>query len=266
MGLSPDLLKTWLNNSTIQQINKSTSQPETINKSTGRRISACIPMHTFGHPCRIDEIIDICNRYHIAVVEDAAESLGSFYKGKHTGTFAKIGVLSFNGNKIITTGGGGMILFQDEVLAKHAKHLTTQAKISHPWEIFHDEIGYNLRMPNINAAIGLAQMENLPYFLKLKREIADHYEDYFSKTNIVFIKEPLNSLSNYWLNSILLKNKSERDYFLNFTNTNGIRTRPAWSLMNTLPMYSHCQKDNLKTASSVAERLVNIPSSAIVTD
>lgn len=262
MGLSPDSLRTWLDKSTGQQINKSTNKPEAINRSTGKRISACIPMHTFGHPCRIDEIIEICNRFHIGVIEDAAESLGSFYKGKHTGTFARIGVLSFNGNKIITTGGGGMLLFQDETMAEHAKHLTTQAKVSHPWEIIHDEIGYNLRMPNINAALGLAQLESLSYFLSLKRKIASRYADFFSKIDIPFIKEPPDSESNYWLNSILLKNKTERDSFLNYTYENGIRTRSVWHLMNRLPMYANCQKDDLKTAIEIGERLVNIPSSA----
>ena len=178
-------LKNWLNNNIELRTPNSeprTQNPEPINKTTGRRVSACLPMHTFGHPCRIDEIVEICNQYHIPVVEDAAESLGSYYKGQHTGTFGKIGVLSFNGNKILTTGGGGMLLFQDEEMAKHAKHLTTQAKVPHPWEFVHDEIGYNYRMPNINAALGLAQLEQLPGFLENKRQIAEKYKDFFRTT------------------------------------------------------------------------------------
>ena len=213
LGLSPDSLKTWLNKSTIRHLNNLTNQPETINKTTGRRISACIPMHTFGHPARIDEIIDICNDFNIPVVEDAAESLGSFYKGQHTGTFGKVGVQSFNGNKILTTGGGGMLLFMDEEMGRKAKHLTTQAKIPHPWEFAHDEIGYNYRMPNINAALGLAQLEQLPAFLQSKRHISEAYKDFFSSSTSTYIVEPPNSESNYWLNCLLLRNKDEREAF-----------------------------------------------------
>jgi perosamine synthetase len=229
-------------------------------------------MHTFGHPCRIDEIIEICNQYHIPVVEDSAESLGSFYKGRHTGAFGKIGVLSFNGNKILTTGGGGMLLFNDENLAKRAKHLTTQAKIPHAWEFSHDEVGYNYRMPNINAALGLAQLEQLDTFLKSKRKIAHAYQDFFSTLKLLnsstpqpstvkFISEPTNSRSNYWLNCILLKSKEERDAFLSYSNANGVITRPAWKLMNDLPMFLNCQIDGLINAKELANRLVNLPSS-----
>jgi aminotransferase in exopolysaccharide biosynthesis len=302
LGLSPKALKEWLEkNVELRETKVKAKQPHTqpqpqphpYNLTTGRRISACFPMHTFGHPCRIDEIVDICNRFHIPVVEDAAESLGSFYspreislknetglkktiisrgKKQHTGTFGKIGVLSFNGNKILTTGGGGMLLFQDEELAKHAKHLTTQAKIPHSWEFAHDEIGYNYRMPNINAAMGLAQLEQLPSFLQSKRQIAQAYKEFFltltstsaSASTSTFISEPPNSRSNYWLNCILLKSKGERDDFLKYTNENGIMTRPAWRLMNELPMFANCQRDNLKNAKELADRLVNIPSSVIL--
>ncbi len=274
MGLSPDALKSWLSKSTVKRLNKSTNKQETINEKTGCRISACLPVHTFGHPCRIDEIVEICSEYNIPVVEDAAESLGSFYKGKHTGIFGKVGVLSFNGNKVITTGGGGMLLFMDEELAKRAKRLTTQARVTHPWEFIHDETGYNYRMPNINAALGLAQLEQLPKFLEIKRQIAKEYEKLFSsnqrinestnqRLKITFINQPPNTQSNYWLNSILFENKNERDCFLKYTNDNEIMSRPSWTLMNDLKMYKHCQTDELKTAKELYNRLVNIPSSVL---
>ncbi|NOU48464.1 MAG: LegC family aminotransferase [Bacteroidales bacterium] len=263
MGLSPDAIKDWLSSSTIQLFNVKTNIRETINKKTGKRISACVPMHTFGHPARIDEIVEICNEYCIPVVEDAAESLGSFYKGKHTGTFGKVGVLSFNGNKILTTGGGGMLLFTDEELGKKAKHLTTQAKVPHPWEFVHDEVGYNYRMPNINAALGLAQLEQLPNFLDSKRKIAKSYETFFSNLKLTYITEPSNASSNFWLNCILLPNKSERDTFLKYSNDNGIMTRPVWRLMNELDMFSNAETDKLVNAKFISDRLVNIPSSAI---
>lgn len=278
MGLSPAALKAWLTENVelreaeVKQMHSqpySQPQPQPYNKSTGCRISACVPMHTFGHPCRIDEIVEICNRYNIPVVEDAAESLGSFYKGQHTGTFGKIGVLSFNGNKILTTGGGGMLLFNDEELAKRAKHLTTQAKIPHPWEFSHDEIGYNYRMPNINAALGLAQLEQLPTFLKSKRQTAEAYKTFFlaltsaSASALTFISEPPNAQSNYWLNCILLNNKEERDEFLKYSNENGVMTRPAWTLMNKLPMFKDAICGDLSNADYIEERLVNIPSSVV---
>jgi perosamine synthetase len=269
MGLSPKALRTWLETNTEQQTTNNTCpersrrEQQTINKKTGKHISACVPMHTFGHPARIDEIVSICNEYNIPVVEDAAESLGSYYKGRHTGTFGEIGVLSFNGNKIITTGGGGMLLFDDEQLAKRAKHLTTQAKVPHPWEFMHDEIGYNYRMPNINAALGLAQLENLPQFLESKRNIAHTYREFFKGSTIKYIEEPKDSLSNFWLNSILFNNIVERDAFLNYTNENEVMTRPAWRLMSKLVMFIDCETDMLENAKSLAERLVNIPSSPI---
>lgn len=263
MGLSPDSLKRWLCSST-QQRNKTTNRPETINKKTGRCIKACVPMHTFGHPCRIDEIVEICHEYHIEVVEDAAESIGSYYKRQHTGTFGKIGVLSFNGNKTITTGGGGMLLFKDKELGQLAKHLSTQAKIPHPWEFVHDAIGYNYRMPNINAALGVAQLEQLETFLKTKRDLAEKYRHFFDKKDIRFVVEPANARSNYWLNCILLKNKQERDDFLEYSNSHKVMTRPAWQLMNKLPMFGQCQADELKNAGNLAEHLVNIPSSVII--
>jgi len=260
LGLSPKALKDWLEeNSKLKTRN---SKP--INKKTGRQISAIVPMHTFGHPCLVDEIVEICNQYHIPVIEDAAESLGSYYKGHHTGTFGEIGVLSFNGNKTITTGGGGMLLFKDEELAKRAKHLTTQAKVPHPWEFIHDSIGYNYRMPNINAALGLAQLEKLQMFLESKRIVAKAYELFFSTLTTTFIAEPPNSLSNYWLNCILFKDKLERDAFLKYSNDNGVMTRPAWKLVNEHSMFKDCQSDELPNSRELCNRLVSIPSNAIL--
>lgn len=260
LGLSPMALKSWLEKNAQKQGNY------TINKNTRRRISACVPMHTFGHPCRIDENAEICNQYNIPLVEDAAESLGSFYKEKHTGNFGRIGILSFNGNKVLTTGGGGMLLFSDEGLAKKAKHLTTQAKVPHQWEFNHDAIGYNYRMPNINAALGLAQLEQLPRFLDSKRRIAEAYSSFFSglisSNNIKFVQEPLNSTSNYWLNSILLNSREERDAFLSYSNANGVMTRPVWTLMNKLPMFANAECGDLHNATFIEDRLVNLPSSA----
>jgi dTDP-4-amino-4,6-dideoxygalactose transaminase len=218
-------------------------------------------MHTFGHPVHLDEMMQVCEKYHLELVEDAAESLGSFYKGKHTGTFGKIGVLSFNGNKTITTGGGGMLLFNDRKLGEHAKHLTTQAKVPHRWEFVHDHIGYNYRMPNINAALGCAQMEYLDKILANKRETAEKYKSFFAGTDISFFSEPENCRSNYWLNVVFLQDKEQRDKFLTYTNDNDVMTRPAWQLMHRLPMFAHCQHDRLGNSEWVEERLVNIPSS-----
>ncbi len=267
LGMSPDSLLTFLKENTLRRFNESLNKHECFNKNTGRRIKACVPMHTFGHPCRIDEILEICTEYNIEVVEDAAESLGSFYKEKHTGTIAKIGALSFNGNKTITTGGGGMLLFQDEELAKHAKHLTTQAKIPHPWEFSHDFIGYNYRMPNINAALGCAQLEQLPDFLASKRKIAQQYEAFFSENknlNVSYFIEPSNAKSNYWLNVIVFENKVERDAFLKFSNENGVMTRPAWKLMNELTMFLDSPNSSLNNAQKLSDCIVNIPSSSII--
>lgn len=261
LGLSPDALSKWLDENSEIKLSQDHTTKQAYNKNTGRRIAACVPMHTFGHPCRIDKIMELCNSYHIEVVEDAAESLGSYFKNQHTGIFSKIGILSFNGNKTITTGGGGMLLFNDEELAKSAKYLTTQAKVPHPWKFVHDEIGYNYRMPNINAALGVAQLEQLPGFLNAKRKIAEEYNTFFKTQNIQFVKEPENSKSNYWLNALLLNNRKERDEFLEYTNKNGIMTRPIWELMNKLKMYRDCECGDLTNAEWLEERVVNIPSS-----
>ena len=254
MGMCPDSLKGFLNSETIQK------NGFCYNKSTEKKISAVVPMHTFGHPCKIDEIEDICKHYNIALVEDAAESLGSYYKGQHTGTFGKVAAFSFNGNKTITSGGGGMIITDDETLARQAKHLTTTAKVPHSYEYIHDEIGYNYRLPNLNAALGCAQMEILDEILKNKRELAGQYSDFFRKQDITFASELPDTKVNYWLNAVVLKDKAQRDLFLEETNTNGIMTRPIWALMNKLKMFEHCQTTDLPNALWLEERVVNIPS------
>jgi len=258
MGLSPSALKYFLENNTAVK-NK-----QCINNRTGKVIKACVPMHTFGHPCRIDEIKEICDKYYIFLIEDAAESVGSIYKGRHTGTFGQVGVMSFNGNKIITAGGGGCIVTNDKILAKKAKHLTTTAKVPHKWDFNHDIVGYNYRMPNLNAALLVAQLENLDNFISNKRKLANKYKTFFNNSDYVFVKEPIDSKSNYWLNSILFKNKQQRDDFLDETNSRGIMTRPIWTLMNKLPMYEHAQCGDLKNAEWLEQRLVNIPSSVLV--
>lgn len=256
MGLSPDALKTWLT------ANAEVRNGQCYNKGTGRRVKACIPMHTFGHPVRIEEIVHICKEYHIELIEDAAESVGSKYKGIHTGLFGRVGALSFNGNKTITTGGGGMLLFMDEELGALAKHLSTQAKVPHRWEFRHDHIGYNYRMPNINAALGCAQLEHIDDYIADKRATAVAYADYFKNVdNIIFFTEPEHCFSNYWLNVVILKDKDAQQSFLQETNDNGVMTRPIWELMNRLPMFKRCQHDTLENTIWFADRVVNIPSS-----
>lgn len=255
MGLSPIKMREWL------QANAEVRENACYNKSTGRCIRLCVPMHTFGHPVHLDELREVCCEYHIGLVEDAAESIGSFYKGQHTGTFGKVGAISFNGNKTITTGGGGMLLFLDEELGKYAKHLTTQAKIPHRWEFVHDHVGYNYRMPNINAALGCAQMEYLQEFVDNKRELAEKYAVFFENIGVKFFKEPADSKSNYWLNAVILHDRKERDQFLEETNDAGVMTRPVWQLMNRLPMFEHWQHGDLGNAEWLEARVVNIPSS-----
>jgi perosamine synthetase len=258
MGLSPFALQVFLENNTYIK------NQQCVNNQTGAIIKACVPMHTLGHPCRIDKIKNICDKYHIRLIEDAAESLGSFYKDKHTGTFGQMGAMSFNGNKIITGGGGGCIVTNDEDLAKKAKHLTTTAKVPHKWEFSHDMVGYNYRMPNLNAALLVAQLENLDGFIHKKRKLAHMYEEFYRNTDYGFIKELKDSKSNYWLNSIILNNKQQRDKFLNETNSQGVMTRPIWTLMNKLPMFESAQCGDLTSSKWLEERVVNIPSSVII--
>ena len=256
MGLSAVKLRSYLQEFVIKK-----NDGFSYHKVTQQKIAACVPMHTFGHPCRIDEIANICNDYNIALIEDSAESIGSYYKNKHTGNFGLLGTFSFNGNKTITCGGGGAIITNDEALAKRAKYLTTQAKVPHRWDFVHDEIGYNYRMPNLNAALMCAQLEQLDKFLENKRILAGQYQEFFKNTDIHFMTEPSNSKSNYWLCAISLKDKKTRDEFLQFSNDNGVMTRPVWALMNKLVMFKDALHGELSNAYYLEDRIVNIPSS-----
>ncbi|PSL48955.1 aminotransferase in exopolysaccharide biosynthesis [Chitinophaga niastensis] len=256
MGLSPSALRNFLASHT--EVN---AEGICINKVSGRKIAACIPMHTFGFPLRIDEIKEICDAYNIKLIEDAAESLGSYYKGKHTGSFGLLGTFSFNGNKIVTCGAGGAIVTNDEKIAKRAKHLSTTAKVPHQWEFMHDEVGYNYRLPNITAALACAQLERLDSFVENKRELAATYKSYFDKVGVPFITEIEGAKANFWLNALLMPNLEERNTFLKMANDNQVMCRPIWRLMNKLPMYQHCQTDSLENAGWLEERVVNIPSS-----
>jgi len=258
MGLSPEKLAHFLTENTEMNNGKC------INKTTKRTIKAIVPMHTFGLPARIDELLAVCKKFNLNIVEDAAESLGSYYRGRHTGTFGLLGTLSFNGNKTITTGGGGMILTDDETLARKAKHMTTTAKVPHRWDFVHDQIAYNYRLPNLNAALGCAQMETLPDFLEKKRSLALRYDSFFKDKPITFVREPANSKSNYWLNAILAEDGRERDELLEKTNENGVMTRPIWKLMNHLPMFEKARTGNLQNSEMLAQRTLNIPSSVVV--
>jgi perosamine synthetase len=255
MGMSPAALRRFLVSHAERR------EGQAWNKTTGRRIAACVPMHTFGLPCRIEEIAAICAEWGIALVEDAAESLGSYVGDRHTGTFGVFGTLSFNGNKIITTGGGGMIITNDEALAKHAKHITTTAKIPHPYEFVHDEVGYNYRLPNLNAALGCAQMERLSWMLKVKQALADQYLAFFETIGLRMPTPLLGCTANNWLNAVILSDKAERDAFLTYTNAQGVMTRPVWRLMSELDMFKHCQHDDLENSLWLEGRVVNIPSS-----
>jgi perosamine synthetase len=255
MGMSPAALAQRL--SDIAQLRDG----HCYNKETGRRIAACVPMHTFGLPLRIDEIAAICKKYNIPLVEDAAESLGSSYKGRQTGTFGSLGTLSFNGNKTVTAGGGGAIITNDDQLAKRARHLTTTAKVQHDWAFIHDEVGYNYRMPNLNAALACAQLEQLDGFIANKRELALLYANYFKTIGIPFVKEIEGARANYWLMTILLPDREQKDAFLRYTNDHQIMTRPAWQLVNTLPMYADHPAGDLSVAEGLEARIVNIPSS-----
>ncbi len=259
MGLSAEKLEEFLSESTY--INDDGS---CINSTTKKVIRAVVPMHTFGHPSQIEEIVSVCDRYNIKVVEDSAESLGSRYRDKHTGTFGELGIFSFNGNKIITSGGGGMIVTDNEALAKRAKHITTTAKVPHPYEYMHDEIAYNYRLSNLNAALGVAQMENLDLLVTKQRELASNYEQFFKNHQVSFVTEPKEAYSNYWLNAIILEDREAREAFLKYSNESGIMTRPIWRLMNKLKMFEGAQKGDLSNALWLEDRVVNISSSVIL--
>ena len=255
MGLSPEALKRFLEENAEKRVTG------TFNKTSGKRISACVPMHTFGLPCRITEIAQICTDWNIPLVEDAAESLGSYVGSRHTGTFGSMGTLSFNGNKVITTGGGGMVITDDSELAKRAKYITTTAKVPHPYEFVHDEIGYNYRMPNLNAAIGCAQMERLNDFLMIKAQLANQWNAFFDQNDVRFVCAIDGNKANHWLNTLVLYSKEDRDKFLKVTNDNGVMTRPIWTLMSKLAMFKDCQSDGLENSLWLEDRVVNIPSS-----
>lgn len=252
MGMSPDALSAWL------RANAETRANGSFNRTTGRRIAACVPMHTFGHPCRIVELANVCESWGIPLVEDAAESLGSRVSDRHTGCFGLMGTLSFNGNKVITTGGGGMLLTNNAKLAARAKHLTTTAKRPHPYEFFHDEVGYNYRLPNLNAALGCAQMETLPKMLRAKAAIAERYKAVCGRLGIRFVEAAPHAQS--WLNAIVLDSTEQRDWFLRVSNDRGVMTRPIWRLMSALPAFEHCQHDGLAHSIWLEQRVVNIPS------
>ena len=255
MGLSPNAVSEFLEN------HGELRNGVCFNKKTNNKIAACLPMHTFGFPVHIEKLIEICDRWNIPIVEDAAESLGSEYNGKSTGSFGKFGVFSFNGNKIVTCGGGGAIVTNDTKLGISAKHLTTTAKVSHPFEYIHDEIGYNFRMPNLNAALACAQLEQLDSFLDNKRILALEYISFFDAMGIHFRTELPNTKANYWLMCVELENRRDRDSFLKETNDNKVMTRPIWQLLFKLPMYEGCQRDSQKNANYLEDRIVNIPSS-----
>lgn len=258
LGLCPQALALWLeNNAAIDD------QGVCRDRSNGKIIRAAVPMHTFGHPVELDEINAVCNKWHITLVEDAAESLGSWYKGKHTGTLSRFAALSFNGNKVITTGGGGMVLCATEEDGKRTKHVTTTAKVPHPFEFFHDEPGFNFRMPNLNAALGCAQMESLPAFLKQKRAIAQLYCDFFSGTDFQFVTEPAYAHSNYWLNAIICPDVQTRDNLLKETNEQGVMTRPIWKLMHRLPMFAQARRGDLSNSEWIEAHLINLPSTPV---
>lgn len=255
LGLSHKALANFLSISAIKKDGKA------FLKSSGQKIAACVPMHVFGHPVKIMEIMDVCNEWGIPLIEDAAEALGSEVDGKKLGSIAPIGALSFNGNKIITTGGGGALLFRDEALAAKAKHLSTTAKRPHTWEFYHDEVGYNYRMPNLNAALGCAQLKRLPEFLAVKAKLAHSYEQFFAtQKDVKFISARTGTKPNWWLNAVLVRDRVVRDQWLKEANAQGIMLRPVWELMSDLPMYANCSRDSLEASRALANRLINLPS------
>lgn len=255
LGLSPDALATFLAENTIQK------NGDCFHKFTNQRIAACVPMHTFGHPVRIDKIAEICSAYNIILVEDAAESIGSFYQGVHTGNFGKLAAFSFNGNKTVTCGGGGVIITNDEKLGKLGKHLTTQAKMPHRWDFVHDYIGYNYRLPNLNAAMAYAQMEQLEKFIADKRKLGENYKTFFAGSQFHFFEEPSSARSNYWLHVLLAKDLNHRNEALENLNDSKIMSRPSWQLMHRLEMFKNCIKGPLDNSEWIDARLLNIPSS-----
>ncbi|EGQ8591876.1 LegC family aminotransferase [Vibrio cholerae] len=258
LGLCPKAVNAFL------EVHAEVTEAGCIHKQTGRRIKAVVPMHTFGHPVELDELIAVCLKWQITLVEDAAESLGSFYKGKHTGTLGEFGAVSFNGNKIITTGGGGMVLCGTEEAGRRTKHVTTTAKVPHPYEFFHDEPGFNYRMPNLNAALGCAQMEVLEHYLAQKRQLAQQYQAFFAGSDVTFVAEPEYAQSNYWLNAIICADAQQRNELLEQTNAAGVMTRPIWQLMHRLPMFEQALRGDLIHSEFIEAHLVNLPSSPVM--
>ena len=256
-GLSPDAVQYFLENECQLEGNVC------IHKSSGKRVAACVPMHTFGLPCRIHELVEICQKWHVALIEDGAESLGSTSHGQHCGTFGLMGTLSFNGNKICTTGGGGAILTNDLALGKYIKHITTTAKLPHAWKFQHDMVAYNFRLPNLNAALGCAQLERLQHFIDFKRALASSYKAAFDAVGIQMMLETPNTQSNYWLNAVIADSLEERDTWLEKTNGQGVMTRPVWEPMHQLPMFSHDIRGDLSVTNDLASRIVNIPSGVL---
>jgi perosamine synthetase len=259
LGMDPTALGEWLSQIAVMKDGKCK------NKLTNATIRAIVPMHTFGHPCRMNEIIQLASEWNLSLIEDAAESLGSLYANQHTGTFGRLAAVSFNGNKIVTTGGGGAILTNDTELAARAKHLTTTAKLPHRWDYVHDEVGYNYRMPNLNAALGVGQLEQLEAFVASKRKLFEKYRRTFADIkNIRVLEEPTNCRSNYWLQTILLDDDllNSRDEILQMTNDAGLMTRPIWKLLPQLPPYQKCPSAPLPVAKKLQERCINLPSSA----
>lgn len=255
LGLCPIALDNWLSENT------ELTEKGCVHRQTYQVVRAVVPMHTFGHPVELDELIEVCKKWNIVLVEDAAESLGSFYKGIHTGTLGEYGALSFNGNKIITTGGGGMVFCRSSEAGVRAKHVTTTAKVPHPYEFYHDEPGFNYRMPNLNAALGCGQMERLDSFLKQKRDLAQRYEAFFSGSEFTFVKEPDYAQSNYWLNAVICENLDARDAILAQMNEAKVMVRPIWKLMHRLPMFDNAMRGDLKNSELIEARLINLPSS-----
>ena len=256
LGMCPRALESYLGeNATLN------GEGNCIHKKSGKSFKAVVPMHTFGFPVEIEKIEKICREWNISLVEDAAESLGSYFKGKHTGTFGRVSAFSFNGNKIITTGGGGMVVCNSVSDANHVKHLTTTAKVAHPYKFHHDESAFNYRMPNLNAALGCAQLDKLDMFVEQKRELAKQYQLLLKGSNLAFFAEPVNTRANYWLNTIICEDINHRDSMLNYLNDNNVMSRPIWDLMTDLPMYKHCESDSLKNSRWFADRIINVPSS-----
>ncbi|EJV9312392.1 LegC family aminotransferase [Vibrio vulnificus] len=257
LGLCPKAMSAFLED------NAQVTEAGCIHKQTGKRIKAVVPMHTFGHPAELDELVAVCLKWNISLVEDAAESLGSFYKGKHTGTIGDFGAVSFNGNKIITTGGGGMVLCGSEEAGRRTKHVTTTAKVPHPYEFFHDEPGFNYRMPNLNAALGCAQMEVLEHYLAQKRQLAHKYQAFFAGSDVTFVVEPEYAQSNYWLNAIICADAQQRNELLEQTNAVGVMTRPIWQLMHRLPMFEQALRGDLTHSEFIEAHLINLPSTPV---